>query len=647
MMAAGADEQEEQPRYYDEFVQCRICGGLLKNLAWAHLQMHGLTTAEYKKRFNVAYVVSDQLRKKLSDSRSRGHRRDRYEPRSREGILEAMRGYARQSSPLTYHWLKKKAPSLAKQAVYAYGSWRAALKAAGLKPKPLQHRPKAGIIAERQRWSRGLIIARIRRRASEGRSLTTVAVSGEDGALFSAAHRYLGTWERAIEASGFDYGEIRKTKARDRETITRELRAWCLKHGPLKAAALKATDGALYTTVIARFGSVAKAARVLRLPSDIRVQQRWSKERVVAKITRRASAGRPLFEAAIKKEVLSLHAAALRHFGSWGKAIEASGLDYAEIRRPRLRTSETISRDLHAWHRKHGPLNTKALEGSDAPLYQATYKCFGSVEKAANALKLPFYSPFQRWSKNRVVAEIQRRASEGRALNAKAVAEEDSPLYQTACAYFGSWGKTVEASGFDYSQVRMRRARDRETIALDLRAWVRKHGPLNASALRSTDNRLLCAVHRVVGPLEKAARELGLPFHSPRQRWSRDRVIAEIKRRTSQGQTLDATSVTRDDHPLYSRGNAYFGCWEKAVEASGHDYSKIRRRKVRTRETTGRELRAWVSEHGPLNYSALVLTDGALLAAANRLFGHLEKAAGELGLPYRPLRRRVASGQPR
>ncbi|MDP3789572.1 MAG: hypothetical protein Q8R48_04135, partial [Candidatus Omnitrophota bacterium] len=67
---------------------------------------------------------------------------------------------------------------------------------------------------------------------------------------------------------------------------------------------------------------------------------KWSPEIIIKKIKRLHREKVDLNSVAICNSYLALHAAARYRFGSWGKAIQAAGLDYEEIKRPLGRKAE-------------------------------------------------------------------------------------------------------------------------------------------------------------------------------------------------------------------------------------------------------------------------------------------------------------------
>jgi hypothetical protein len=85
-------------------------------------------------------------------------------------------------------------------AVEHFGSWKQALRAAGIEPEHLRpYRPD-------QRPGKQQILQEIARRSREGRSLRWRDVVCENRAFAISAKRAFGTWRAAVEAAGLRPG---------------------------------------------------------------------------------------------------------------------------------------------------------------------------------------------------------------------------------------------------------------------------------------------------------------------------------------------------------------------------------------------------------------------------------------------------------
>lgn len=73
----------------------------------------------------------------------------------------------------------------------------------------------------------------------------------------------------------------------------------------------------------------------------------------------------------------SVHAAAVRIWGSWKDAIEACGLDYTDVRKYRVWSDEQVVHEIIELHKLHSPLSSKYVQTEHKPLYMAAIRRFG------------------------------------------------------------------------------------------------------------------------------------------------------------------------------------------------------------------------------------------------------------------------------
>lgn len=95
-----------------------------------------------------------------------------------------------------------------------------------------------------------------------------------------------------------------------------------------------------------------------------------------------------------------LYGAAVRHFGSWKKAIEASGLDYQRVRKKHplgYWSAQTVIEQIGKLQKMHSAFVRK----NNADLYNAGLRIFGSWEKAIAAAGLDYKSIKRSFSSKR------------------------------------------------------------------------------------------------------------------------------------------------------------------------------------------------------------------------------------------------------
>lgn len=118
-----------------------------------------------------------------------------------------------------------------------------------------------------------------------------------------------------------------------------------------------------------------------------RIGRTWNPERVLSEIRKRSAAGLPLNVPHLRKsKTWTLYECGCKFFRSWGRAVEAAGLN------GRLKRS--------GW-----------------------------------------------WNRDRVIETIRRRHSTGKAVTFQAVREEDNPLLCAGRDHFGTWQAALQAAG--------------------------------------------------------------------------------------------------------------------------------------------------------------------------------------------------------
>ncbi len=248
---------------------------------------------------------------------------------------------------------------------------------------------------------------------------------------------------------------------------------------------------------------------------------RAGKADVLRAILRREAAGLPLNHAAVLEQDRRLHADALRLFGCWDAALRAAGIDPVRVRRHRRWSRRAVIHRIVQLAAERKPLNLRAIQLSEATLASATYRFFASWDEALAAAGIDpeaWRRRCHRWTRERVIATIQSIRDQGGRLNHAAVGR--SSLSPAAVALFGCWDAALQAAGINPREVRV--------------------------------------------------------YRTP---WTREEMVAEIRRKHEAGEALNAKDVT----PNWIRRSArlLFGSWDAALTAAGLDPAKIRRNRRR------------------------------------------------------------------
>jgi len=256
-----------------------------------------------------------------------------------------------------------------------------------------------------------------------------------------------------------------------------------------------------------------------------RASSGWSKEKIVKRVRALYEQGEDLSYNRMARLRQGLLAAANYHFGGWGAAVEAAGVDYArEVRKIPKWTRERIVDAIREAHDSGEDLSWTSVTNDrrySALAYAAIRdNQFGSWDDALRAAGIApeTVRRYEAWNEDKILRRIKERRRAGKALNSKAMQDEDSKLFNAALNYFGGWDKALSAAGIRPETVYKRR------------------------------------------------------------RWNRDIIRKEILELHEAGEDLAAPNMRRHHSSLYSAACKYFGTWTAAREACGIRRNYHRRR---------------------------------------------------------------------
>ena len=227
----------------------------------------------------------------------------------------------RAGANLSYNALAKKNQSLVSAAAYHYGSYRAAVEAAGINYAEVTRRP---------RWTKQIIIQQIKHAKRAGEDLHWSAVTKRNDELARAAFaslqpRLFGRWDRALSAAGLDADEVNRYRKWDRNTIAFELRSRHADDEPLNSGAIQQEDSGLHAAAVRHFGSFDDALRAARIdPAAVRRRRAWTKKQVIAALKAARKQGQHMADSSLRRDNPALYGAAVRLFGTFTAARDAA-----------------------------------------------------------------------------------------------------------------------------------------------------------------------------------------------------------------------------------------------------------------------------------------------------------------------------------
>jgi hypothetical protein len=256
----------------------------------------------------------------------------------------------------------------------------------------------------------------------------------------------------------------------------------------------------------------------------------------------------------------------------------------------------------------------------------------------------------QKWSKDIVIRSILERSRKQRKLGAYQIQQDDSPLYQAGCRYFGGWREAVEAAGLTYEDGRTNSANypkvwDEKIIVETIRQMHNADEPLNSNYIQTECSRLYSAANVYFGGWSQALAAAGLDYAIIRKRilrsWTKVAIIEEIVQRAESRLSIRGLDVQRQDRGLYNAARRHFGKrgWAKGRMLAGFDPVDPNPRQKWNKENVCQEIRR-LAENEVLLRAGVILAGpySYIYSAGKTLFGNWPKAIRAAGLNYSKIR---------
>jgi hypothetical protein len=172
------------------------------------------------------------------------------------------------------------------------------------------------------------------------------------------------------------------------------------------------------------------------------------------------------------------------------------------------------------------------------------------------------------WSKEIIISEIQKRKEDGLSIRPMDI---DELLYYACVRYFGSWKKALSAAGVEYEGL-SHRMWDRKKVIKAIRKRKKDGLSLSTEVITKEDSGLYYAAWKIFGSWKNTIKAAGLKYDKAvPQKWSKEKVINEIKKLKKKGEKVNHNYVYTHHRPLYSAGYRRFGNWRNVLKAAGVD----------------------------------------------------------------------------
>lgn len=179
---------------------------------------------------------------------------------------------------------------------------------------------------------------------------------------------------------------------------------------------------------------------------------KWNRENIKEEIRKMSVAGRDLSYNSMARFCQPLVSAAAYHFGSYGDAVNAAGIEYAEKSKrwtrkkvvALIRASHAAGKDL-SWY-----ASLKRKDSLSAAMHAAIRpRLFGSWRAALNAAGLDEIEirKYLEWDQPTVAERLRQRFLSGNSMDAGIIQKEDQKLYCAATRYFMSYELALRVAG--------------------------------------------------------------------------------------------------------------------------------------------------------------------------------------------------------
>jgi hypothetical protein len=245
-------------------------------------------------------------------------------------------------------------------------------------------------------WDERRIIQELRDLYRRGADLSYNALARQRQSLLSAAAYHLGSYRRAVEAASIPYEQVLRRPRWTRQRIIKLIKAAHAKKTRLHWSAVtlrrdelaRAAFAALQPRLFGRWDKALAAAGLD--PDRVSRYRSWNRAAIVAALRQRHRDGKPLGSGALQKHNASLHAAAVRHCGTYERALLLAKIDPQQVRQRKNWNRARVIDALRCIHRDGRHVSDSAVRQADAALYGACVRLFGQFTKARAAAKINF-----------------------------------------------------------------------------------------------------------------------------------------------------------------------------------------------------------------------------------------------------------------
>lgn len=243
-------------------------------------------------------------------------------------------------------------------------------------------------------WTKPLILRELKRLHNAGADMSYSGLARRRQPLLSAAAYHFGSYRKAVERAGIEYNQFLRRPRWTKQSIIALVKQARRRGDDLHWSAVTKRNDDLSRAAFAAlqprlFGKWVRALHAAGLDAeDVSMYRAWDRNTVLFELRERRSNGDQLNSADVQRDEPALHAAIIRQFQSYDRALRAAGVNPSEVRQRRTWDRSSVVRALRSVARREGSLTDTIVRRNDAALHGASIRLFGSFSRARIAAGL-------------------------------------------------------------------------------------------------------------------------------------------------------------------------------------------------------------------------------------------------------------------
>jgi len=245
----------------------------------------------------------------------------------------------------------------------------------------------------------------------------------------------------------------------------------------------------------------------------------WHKSSILRELARLHKAGSDLSYNGLAKVHQALVSASAYHFGSYRRAVESAGIDYATVlRRPRW-TRQAIVALIKSGSRKGEKLHWSAVTRRRDELGRAAFaslqpRLFGQWDRALKAAGLDAddISIYRRWNKIRIARKLKQLSREGQGASSGAIQLSDPGLHAAAIRHFENFDAALRAAKLDPDKIRQRKRWTKPALLSAIKSISKNGRRMSDNQIRRNSPAIYGASIRLFGSFVTARAAAGITF---------------------------------------------------------------------------------------------------------------------------------------